>query len=524
MAKSKETTTKFKVDISELKSNLQEANRQIALANSEFKVATAGMDKWSDSADGLTAKITQLKTVNESYSTILSDYEKKLAEIVQSEGENSEAAQNMQIRMNSLKAAIKGNEFEIAKHNNTLDEMGKAAEEAARQAEELANTEEETVSAFDNLSGEVKQQESDLKTLKKEYSSAVLEYGQFSDEAKAAAEKVSDLSSELDENRKKLKEAETAANDFDNTLAKAEETETQTVSAFDKLSNEIKQQESDLKSLRQEHANAVIKYGEESDEAKRLGAEISNLSDDLKKNKDYLKSSESAADAFDNTLDETGDSAKKAEKSLDDANKEIKDTGDEAEKSGGKLKEFLGSLGKAALTGLGMALTGLGAGLVAATEGSKEFNDNMAKLNSAAESAGISSEKAGKMFEDMYGVLGDETAANTTVSNFMAMGTSTENLNSLLNSSAGIWAKYGDSIPLDGLAESVNETAKVGQVTGNLADALNWAGENEDDFNAKLAACGDEQQRQQLIVDTLDGLYGDLGEPSTRKITRLLWT
>ena len=230
MAKSKETTTKFKVDISELKSNLQEANRQIALANSEFKVATAGMDKWSDSADGLTAKITQLKTVNESYSTILSDYEKKLAEIVQSEGENSEAAQNMQIRMNSLKAAIKGNEFEIAKHNNTLDEMGKAAEEAARQAEELANTEEETVSAFDNLSGEVKQQESDLK------------------------------------------------------------------------------------SLRQEHANAVIKYGEESDEAKRLGAEISNLSDDLKKNKDYLKSSESAADAFDNTLDETGDSAKKAEK------------------------------------------------------------------------------------------------------------------------------------------------------------------------------------------------------------------
>ena len=79
MAKSKETTTKFKVDISELKSNLQEANRQIALANSEFKVATAGMDKWSDSADGLTAKITQLKTVNESYSTILSEYEKKLA-------------------------------------------------------------------------------------------------------------------------------------------------------------------------------------------------------------------------------------------------------------------------------------------------------------------------------------------------------------------------------------------------------------------------------------------------------------
>lgn len=508
MAKNTETTTKFKVDISELKSSLQDANRQIALTNSEFKAATAGMDNWSSSADGLNAKITQLKNVNQNYSKILEDVRKKYDEVVQKEGENSASAQNLQIKMNGLKAAIKGNEAAISKYENKIDEMASAAEEAARQAEELANTEQETVSAFDKLSNEIKEQESDLKTLKKEYSSAVLEYGEFSDEAKVAAGKVSELSTELNENRKKLKEAETAANDFDNTIAKVEQTETQTVSAIDKLSNEIKQQETDLKALKQEYVNAVLKFGETSDEALRLGTQIRTLSDNLKKNKDYLKSSESSADKFDNTLNNTSDSAKKAEKELDGANKKIKETGDNSDESSGKLKGFLGALGKGAIAGLGAAITGLAGGLVAATESSKEFNDNMAKLSSAAKDGGYSADFAEKSFQNMYGVLGDETAANTTVSNFMAMGTSTENLNSLLNSSAGIWAKYGDSIPLDGLAESVNETAKVGQITGNLADALNWAGENEDDFNAKLAACSDEQQRQQLIVDTLNGLYG----------------
>ncbi|CDE12086.1 uncharacterized protein BN611_01356 [Ruminococcus sp. CAG:330] len=309
------------------------------------------MEKWSDSADGLTAKITQLKGVNQSYDKILAEYEQKLAQIVSSEGENSEAAQNMQIKINNLKAAIKGNEAAIEKHTKALADMSNESDDSAGDTEDLAGA-----------------------------------------------------------------------------------------------------------------------------------------------------------------LDETGDEAKTAEKKLDGVNDEIKETGEKSEESTGKLKNFLGSLGKGILTGIGAAATGLAAGLTAATEESKEFTDNMNKLSSAAKDGGYSADFAQKSFENMYGVLGDETAANTTVSNFMAMGTSTENLNSLLNSSAGIWAKYGDSIPLDGLAESVNETAKVGQITGNLADALNWAGVNEDDFNTSLSECSDEQERQQLIVDTLNGLYGSLGQ------------
>ena len=52
-------TTRYKVDISELKSQFTEASRLIRLANSEFKAATSGMDDWSKSSDGLTAKLKQ---------------------------------------------------------------------------------------------------------------------------------------------------------------------------------------------------------------------------------------------------------------------------------------------------------------------------------------------------------------------------------------------------------------------------------------------------------------------------------
>ena len=55
------TTAKFSVDISDLKKNIQEANRQIKLTNAEFKAASAGMGNWAKSADGLSAKVNQLQ-------------------------------------------------------------------------------------------------------------------------------------------------------------------------------------------------------------------------------------------------------------------------------------------------------------------------------------------------------------------------------------------------------------------------------------------------------------------------------
>ena len=58
-----ESTTKLNIDITQLKKNIQEASRLMRLANSEFKAASAGMDDWAQSADGISAKLGQLKKV-----------------------------------------------------------------------------------------------------------------------------------------------------------------------------------------------------------------------------------------------------------------------------------------------------------------------------------------------------------------------------------------------------------------------------------------------------------------------------
>lgn len=127
-----ETTTKFKVDISELKKGISDAQRQIKLANAEFKAASAGMDDWSKSADGISAKLKQLKTVLTSQKSVLAAYEKQLEAVVAEEGEGSKAADNLKIKIANQQAAIAGTESE-------LQDLAKALAKTNDEATDTAN-------------------------------------------------------------------------------------------------------------------------------------------------------------------------------------------------------------------------------------------------------------------------------------------------------------------------------------------------------------------------------------------------
>lgn len=140
MAKNTETTTKFKVDISELKSGLQQANRAIALTNSEFKNSVAGIDDWRKSADGISAKITQLKGVNTNYRKILEDISKRYDDVVKAEGEESESAQNLKIKINNLEAAIKGNEVAIGKYETSLSNLNNISDDVKDSSDKISDS------------------------------------------------------------------------------------------------------------------------------------------------------------------------------------------------------------------------------------------------------------------------------------------------------------------------------------------------------------------------------------------------
>lgn len=192
------------------------------------------------------------------------------------------------------------------------------------------------------------------------------------------------------------------------------------------------------------------------------------------------------------------------------ANRALSETAGQAENTGRKTESAFAGIGKAAL-GIGKVVLGAGVALgtawIAAIEGSREYRTEMGKLDTAFVTNGHSSEAATKTYRDLQAVLG-ETDVSVEAANHLAIMTDNEkDLQTWTDICTGVFATFGDSLPIEGLTEAANETAKVGEVTGPLADALNWAGISEDSFNEKLAACTTEQERQKLIMETLNGTY-----------------
>ena len=185
-------------------------------------------------------------------------------------------------------------------------------------------------------------------------------------------------------------------------------------------------------------------------------------------------------------------------------------------KSGGslasKLKSGLASAGKVAAKGIaaiGTAASGAVVGLLALESSTEEYRVAMGKLNTAFEAAGYGAETAQQAYNAFYGILGDTDTATEASQLLAKLADSAEDVSTWTDIAAGVAGTFGDSLPIEGLIEASNETAKV---TGVLADALNWAGISEDDFNARLSACSSESERNQLIMDTLSGTYDEASE------------
>lgn len=186
------------------------------------------------------------------------------------------------------------------------------------------------------------------------------------------------------------------------------------------------------------------------------------------------------------------------------------------EASGNKTsKGFGGAMGKvgsAAAIAASIVVAAVGAMVGALTNLSKsteEYRKEQAKLNTAFLAMGSTTAQAGKSFNDLYRFLGDSSKAVETAGHLAKLTTDEKALAEWTTNLQGVYATFGDSLPIEGLAEAANETARVGKVTGTLADALNWAGANEDAFNASLASCNSTAEREKLIRETLNGLYND---------------
>lgn len=153
--------------------------------------------------------------------------------------------------------------------------------------------------------------------------------------------------------------------------------------------------------------------------------------------------------------------------------------------------------------------TAIGGAFVSVSENTREYRNEMAKLDTAFQVAGHSSEAAKQTYSELNAVLGDSGQATEAANHLALLCDTEEDLQKWTDICTGVYATFGDSLPIEGLTEAANETAKVGTLTGSLADALNWAGVNEEEFQASLDKCNTEQERQALITETLTGLYDE---------------
>ena len=391
---------------------------------------------------------------------------------------------------------------QIKKSNNSLSELKAELKLNEAQMKTTGASVEGLEKKHQILSDQLKASESKTEALSQKVDKAAEIYGENSDEVQKL--KVQLLNAQTAE--EKVRQAIDACN---NELEQQKSAANQAESATDNLTSTIDRQQSELNKLKKEYSDAVLQYGETSDEAKTLERSIGDLSGELKRSKAALADAADKADELDRSLDKVEDSSKDAGDGFTVLKGAVADLASDAIQGAvGKLGEFISYLGEL-------------------PEATRELRQDMSTLTTSFDEMGFSTETAKNTWRDLYAVFGEDDRAVETANNISKMAKSQQDLDKWVTITTGVWGTYQDSLPVEALAESANETVKTGSVTGNLADALNWSSEAasmfskymsddvttaEDAFNVALSECTTEQERQTLITDTLTKLYGGAAE------------
>ena len=320
--------------------------------------------------------------------------------------------------------------------------------------------------------------DSQLKNLNSEMGAVVEEFAGMESSQEAVTKKTDVLTRAIESNTGKLNLLNSEYSRAKDDLAKLEKELEETAKQFGENSTQAEK--------------AQNAYNKQAKKVNDLGTKINNTKADMSKMERQMQDLSKATD------DLSGD--------LENASSKTFNFGDSLKAIAG------GNLIAGAVAGAAGAVAGAAGSLINLDEATAEYRENAGKLDSAFTSTGKSAEDADKAYQKLYGILGDNDQATEAGQLLAQLAQNTQDVDKWATIATGVVGTFGDALPVEGLIEASNETAKVGEVTGALADALNWVGISEDDFNAKLAACGSEQERNRLITDTLTESYKGAAE------------
>lgn len=286
------------------------------------------------------------------------------------------------------------------------------------------------------------------------------------------------------------------------------------------LNKQIEAQRDKLEKVKDMLAASAKETGENSVQTQKWQAVVNTATADLNKmerqlqennialrNMDFDKAFRGVDDLIE-ALDDISQEAEDASMALAD----LDTNAAKPQKGFTALKVAAGNLLSSGIQTLASGAMNAAMAFVNLDKSTEEYRIAQGKLRTAFEAAGKSVDSAKETYTDFYKILGDTGTAAEASQLLAKLADDEEDLSKWTKIAAGVYGTFGDALPINGLIEAANETVKTGKVTGVLADALNWAGINEDAFNESLAAASDESERNQLLMDTLSGIYDEASD------------
>ncbi len=257
---------------------------------------------------------------------------------------------------------------------------------------------------------------------------------------------------------------------------------------------------------------------------KNVSKEIANLQKDFEKGLDVsgvqkkldsLKFTGKISDSYEEmvegvteNLDELFDVSQYTDQSLRDLGDTTRNMGDGFTVTKGVLSDFI-SNGISSLTDLASDAISKIAGLADET---REYRSEMGKLNTAFETNNLSADSAKNTYEELYSIIGETDQCVEASQQIALLANNEQEAAQWAEYGAGVFAKFGDALQPETFYESANETLKLGEATGAYTQMLEGCGVNVEDFNAKLAACSTESEKQHFMLETTESLLGDASE------------
>lgn len=317
------------------------------------------------------------------------------------------------------------------------------------------------------------------------------------------------LDKALKETNKKSRELESELKAVDKALKLDPNNVTLVKQKQDLLKDSIKETKSKLDVLKEAQSQVTAQYKKGEIDAGQYRAfqrELETTKSKLSSLKDEKKNVNAIGTAF-----------KKAKDKVEPVIKKVEKVGSAIGGAASKAVKFTATLGKIDTAMIGKAADGfkkytqtIGVGLAAVTtalaanvEASREWNSDMTKLKTNAETSGNNFDFMKSKMQDLVAITGESDSSIEALSNLMAVGFSDEQMTPAINALSGAVEKFPDTLKIESLSDSLQETLATGAATGQFSELIGRMGDSVDDFNAGLQNCTSEAERQQYALDWL---------------------